>query len=51
MSIVSHLFETDSVWEPMDLPDVPVAFRQKRADICIAVCESMLPGDDDLTSV
>ena len=45
-------FETDSVWEPMDLPDVTVAFRSgKRADVCIAVCESMLPGDDDLTSV
>jgi hypothetical protein len=37
--------------EPMDLPDVTVAFRSgKRADvICIAVCESMLPGDDDLS--
>ena len=43
-------FETDSVWEPMDLPDVTVAFRsEKRADVCIAVCESMLPGDDDLS--
>ena len=40
------------VAEPMDLPDVTVAFRSgKRADVCIAVCESMLPGDDDLTSV
>ena len=43
-------FETDSVWEPMDLPDVTVAFRSGRlADVCIAVCEDMLlPGADDL---
>ena len=32
------------------LPDSGGVGRSgKRADVCIAVCESMLPGDDDLS--
>tara|TARA_B110000046_G_scaffold29593_1_gene31144 strand:- start:118 stop:366 length:249 start_codon:yes stop_codon:yes gene_type:complete len=40
-------FETDSVWEHMDLPDETVVFRKGcAADVCVVVSEDMLPGSD-----